>query len=291
MENCKRIVAMALVMTLMAGCVSNSARSSGVPPSFAEGLAAIDRNDFASASFHFAEFAKEGDPGSMNNLGVSLLMVSRKDEAIYWFKKASRYGDLNAKSTLAKMGETVPPSDLVGQHPSQLQREASQKVVAAVLIGALVGVTMYYAGKGGGTYSSSIKSSSSYFPPTTTYSSPPMGQTNYFPPTTTYSSPPMGQTNGGGYQTGDTVTTGGSSICPDGTYVAGNKCTIAPDGSYVGGSTATIAPDGSYVGGSTATIAPDGSYVGGSRSTICPDGSYVGGTSCQIQPDGSYTGR
>ena len=85
--------------------------------------------------------------------------------------------------------------------------------------------------------------------------------------------------------------TANAALCPDGTYVAGNKCTLAPDGTYVGGNKATLAPDGSYVGGSRSTLTPDGSYVGGSKSTLCPDGSYVSGTQCKLQPNGSYTGR
>ena len=38
------------------------------------------------------------------------------------------------------------------------------------------------------------------------------------------------------------------TMCPDGTYVGGDRCNMAPDGSYVGGDGVTMAPDGSYVG-------------------------------------------
>lgn len=83
-----------------------------------------------------------------------------------------------------------------------------------------------------------------------------------------------------------------AKLCPDGTYVSGNKCKLAPDGTYVGGDRAKLCPDGTYVGGGKCKLVPDGSYVGGSKKTkLCPDGTYVSGTRCKLQPDGSYTGE
>jgi hypothetical protein len=87
----------------------------------------------------------------MNNLGVALLMVNRRDEAVYWFKNAVRYGDRNASATLVKLKEQVPPADLVGKHPSQQTREAAQQALAIVAVGVLIGVTAYYTGKNGGS--------------------------------------------------------------------------------------------------------------------------------------------
>jgi hypothetical protein len=83
-----------------------------------------------------------------------------------------------------------------------------------------------------------------------------------------------------------------STLCPDGTYVAGDTCTLAPNGKYVGGRDSTLAPDGSYVGGRQGSrLAPDGSYVGGSgQMHLCPDGSYVNGN-CRLTPNGKYVGE
>jgi hypothetical protein len=83
-----------------------------------------------------------------------------------------------------------------------------------------------------------------------------------------------------------------STLCPDGTYVAGDTCTLAPNGRYVGGEGSTLAPDGSYVGGRQGSrLAPDGSYVGGSgQMHLCPDGSYVNGN-CRLTPNGKYVGE
>jgi hypothetical protein len=146
MQDHRRAIVMAILFAHLIGCGANPRL--GESPSFTKGLAAIDRKDFATASFHFAELAKEGNPESMNNLGVSLLMVDRKEEAIYWFKKASRYGEPNAKSTLKAMSEDVPPSDLVGQHPTQLQREVAEKIIVTTLIGIAVGVAAYHVSQG-----------------------------------------------------------------------------------------------------------------------------------------------
>lgn len=153
-----RIVAAILLVAHLAGCATGAPKYTSARPAFSDGLAAINREDFSLASYHFSELAKEGDPAAMNNLGVSLLMVNRKDEALYWFNKASRFGDSNARETLAKMGEHVPPLDMVGKHPTQLQKEATEKFVAAAALGILVGVSAYYSAKSSrsaGAYSDS----------------------------------------------------------------------------------------------------------------------------------------
>jgi hypothetical protein len=131
----------------LAGCVAGAPKYTSAPPHFEGGLTALGQKDFALASYHFAELAKEGNPAAMNNLGVALLMVDRRDEAVYWFNLAARYGNVHARDTLARLGESVPSADLVGRHPTQLQREATDKFVAALIVGGLFGVTLYYANK------------------------------------------------------------------------------------------------------------------------------------------------
>lgn len=153
MKSARQPIIALLVATQLVACISSGPRHTSAPPSFEEGIVALNKKDFPLASYHFSALAKEGDPSSMNNLGVALLMVDRRDEATYWLKSATRYGDPNAPQTLSKLGESIPAADLVGQHPAQLAREATEKFIAAVAIGALVGVTAYYAGKGSGGYS------------------------------------------------------------------------------------------------------------------------------------------
>ena len=38
------------------------------------------------------------------------------------------------------------------------------------------------------------------------------------------------------------------TMCPDGSYVGGDRCNMTPDGGYVGGDGYEITPDGGYVG-------------------------------------------
>lgn len=38
------------------------------------------------------------------------------------------------------------------------------------------------------------------------------------------------------------------TMCPDGSYVSGDRCQMTPDGGYVGGDGYEMTPDGGYVG-------------------------------------------
>jgi hypothetical protein len=78
----------------------------------------------------------------MNNLGVALMMVDRKEEAIFWFRKATQYGDRNAPKALTEMGEDIPQADLVGQHPTVLKEQQRAPLVEDIIVGALIGVAL-----------------------------------------------------------------------------------------------------------------------------------------------------
>jgi len=62
-----------------------------------------------------------------------------------------------------------------------------------------------------------------------------------------------------------------STMCPDGTFVGGDRCQMAPDGSFVGvsgsNSGAIMCADGSFVAGDRCQMAPDGSFVGVTESS------------------------
>lgn len=137
-----KIINLLLFSVFIAGCASNQLKADQTL--FIKGQAAIERGDFATASGIFSELAKSGYPAAMNNLGVSLLMVNREDEAIYWFNMASRYGDDNARETLSKMGAPAPSPDLIGQHPTQIQQEKAKQFFVTTLTGLAIGVTAYY---------------------------------------------------------------------------------------------------------------------------------------------------
>lgn len=46
------------------------------------------------------------------------------------------------------MGKDIPPSDLVGQHPIQLQKEEAERIIINTLLVIVIGVTVYYASQG-----------------------------------------------------------------------------------------------------------------------------------------------
>ncbi len=145
----RRMTACILAAVVLSGCIPQQAgRVTSSPAAFDDGLRALEKKDFALASYHFAELAKEGNPASMNNLAVALIMAGRQDDAIYWLNKAARFGDLNAPQTLERLGEPVPPADLIGRHPTQFQQEQAAKFFTAVAIGVLVGASIHYAAKG-----------------------------------------------------------------------------------------------------------------------------------------------
>jgi TPR repeat protein len=62
-----------------------------------------------------------------------------------------------------------------------------------------------------------------------------------------------------------------STMCPDGTFVGGDRCQMAADGSFVGvsgsNSGAIMCADGSFVGGDRCQMAADGSFVGVTESS------------------------
>lgn len=130
------------IAALMSGCASNQFKND--QSLFEDGQIAIQRGDFATASKIFSELSIAGYPEAMNSLGASLFMVDREDEALYWFNMASRYGDQTAKDNLTKMGKSVPPSDLIGRHPTQLQQARIEQLIVTTLTGLALGVTAYY---------------------------------------------------------------------------------------------------------------------------------------------------
>lgn len=136
------IIILLVIQTTFGGCTVASRKSFYDPPSFNKGLDALQAEDFSKASFYFAELAKGGDPAAMNNLGVALMMVKRKEEAIFWFKKATRYGDHNAPFALEDLGVPVPFADLIGKHPTVLVNKKNAELIGNIMIGALIGIAL-----------------------------------------------------------------------------------------------------------------------------------------------------
>mgnify|MGYP001051146953 CR=1 FL=1 len=141
---------------ILSGCTASMRRAMAEPPSFDLGMKYLNDKNFEKASYFFAELAKEGNPASMNNLGIALLMVNRKEEAIYWFQQATKYGDKTAPQNLTSLGESIPSADLVGTHQSQInevnKNEFINNLIYASIIGVALGVSLKYNQHSSRTY-------------------------------------------------------------------------------------------------------------------------------------------
>lgn len=142
------VVNILIFSVILSGCTASMRRSIVDPSSFDSGMKFLNEKNFEKASYYFAELAKEGNPASMNNLGAALLMVNRKDEAIYWFQQATLYGDKTAAQNLISLGESVPAAILIGTHQSQINQihnaEFINNFIYASILGVAVGVSLKY---------------------------------------------------------------------------------------------------------------------------------------------------
>lgn len=126
---------LAICIMLLAGCGKSS---------LIKGNEAFRSGDYASAESQWRELAEVGDAGALHNLGVlefhrgetaaaarwwqqavdqeyvpSMLalarlelMSGRRDAAVSHYRRAARWGNDRAASTLETLGETTPPADL-----------------------------------------------------------------------------------------------------------------------------------------------------------------------------------
>ena len=272
LSSCKLFTSLyVVILLLLNGCSATTIRALNDQPSFDKGMKSLNERDFEKSSFYFAELAKDGNPSAMNNLGVALMMVNRKDEAIYWFKQAVIYGDYTAKGNLISLGEKIPQHSLAGLHQSDINRMENKEFISNLFIAALVGVSLGLSMRYNTSYNALNLNSNSFVAPKTYDKSSNIINR-------------------------DTVSkghldTGRATLCPDGSYVTGTSCYMTPKGTYVGGSNATLCPDGSYVSGNNCYMTPKGTYVGSNTATLCPDGSYVSGRNCYMTPSGTYVGH
>lgn len=100
-----------LLTLLMVGCAASPSQ---------KGLDQMNRGNNQEAFNTFMACAKQGDSYCMNNVGYmianNLIHMEeghdREQAAITWFTLAARYGQPNARQTLAMMGLPLPPTDL-----------------------------------------------------------------------------------------------------------------------------------------------------------------------------------
>ncbi|WP_376696203.1 hypothetical protein [Wenzhouxiangella sp. EGI_FJ10305] len=131
----KSLGLLAICVTLLAGCGKSS---------LIKGNEAFRSGDYASAESHWRELAKAGGADAQHNLGVLELhrddaaaaarwwqqavaqefvpamlalarlelMSGRRDAAVSHYRRAARWGNDRAASTLEALGEPAPPADL-----------------------------------------------------------------------------------------------------------------------------------------------------------------------------------
>lgn len=283
----KLFISLSLVISLLLnGCTASMIRALNDQPSFDKGMKSLNERDFEKSSFYFAELAKDGIPAAMNNLGLSLMMVNRKDEAIYWFKQAVIYGDDTAKGNLIGLGEEVPNYSLAGLHQSDINRIENQEFISNLFIAALVGISLGVSMR----YQAQQTSMPSQYRYNSLNNASNVKSNPIIAPKIHNKSSNFINRGTDSVVNKSHFDTGRATLCPDGSYVSGTSCYMTPKGTYVGGSSATLCPDGSYVSGGNCYMTPKGTYVGSSTATICPDGSYVSGRNCYMTPKGTYVG-
>jgi TPR repeat protein len=88
---------------------------SALAASFDDGVAAYNRNDFATAAAVFTQLAEGGDPQAQHNLGLLYLEgkgVARDDaQAMFWYRKSADQGFASSQFDVGLMfedGEGVP---------------------------------------------------------------------------------------------------------------------------------------------------------------------------------------
>jgi Flp pilus assembly protein TadD len=99
----------ALLIVLVAGCATHNA----------EGVSALDRGDLNAAEQRFMEGVRRGDPMSINNMGVVYERRGDLNAAIQHYTLAARWGVGIAQQNLARLGQTVPTTDLAEQRSRQ----------------------------------------------------------------------------------------------------------------------------------------------------------------------------
>ncbi len=75
--------------------------------------------------------------------------------------------------------------------------------------------------------------------------------------------------------------------CPDGSYVAGDRCVLTANGAYASnGGPVGLAPSSAFPVG---RFPPSNVLAPQPHASLCPNGQYVVGT-CHLNPDGTYSG-
>lgn len=113
-----------LLAALLAGCATHNQ----------DGINALNRGDLSTAERLFSQGASQGDPMSLNNLGVVYERRGDRAMAISYYTLSARWGVPLAAQNLARLGAPVPSPDLA---MARDQRNAAQSAATADFIRAI----------------------------------------------------------------------------------------------------------------------------------------------------------
>lgn len=226
-------------------------------PSVSAGLKAYSSGDYDGALCHWLPKARLGDAAAQNNMGLLFLggltasTPKSDEEAAKWFLLAARQGFVLAMRNLAQLQIRLGYNEAANSWLATAAAVERQQAEGAAILGYAIGCMM-----AGG-----CSSAARYAP--TNESRPVSKGPNL---RQQVSLCPNGTFIGGQACTlapNGTYVYGRPTLAPDGTYVGGTP-RLAPNGTYVGGSgRILLCPDGSYVAGERCVLTPAGTYVGG----------------------------
>lgn len=120
------------------------------------GLGSTPRNR-AEASHWYLRSAQQGFVPAMVRLANIQTTDGYKEAALSWYLLAARWGDTDAVSALSRLGERIPPADLLAQKQHQDTASQANAAEAAVYLGASIGCAL--AGNCGSSGASAPKAS------------------------------------------------------------------------------------------------------------------------------------
>lgn len=236
---------------------NSSALPNSCRASVSKGLQAYQVGDFETALCHWLPKARGGDPAAQNNMGLlferGLTNQTPKsdEEAAKWYLLSARQGFVLAMRNLAQLQQRLGHNDVANSWLVMAAAAERQQAEGAEILSYQLGCMI-----AGG-----CASARSYSPTRATTGSNSSGlRTSQGPmlcPNGTYvGGSPCTRAPDGTYVYGQ------PTLAPDGTYVGGSP-RLAPNGTYVGGAGQIIqCPDGNYVAGERCILTPSGTYVG-----------------------------
>ena len=239
--------------------------------SYKKGLSAYQKGDYQTALCFWLPKAREGHSLSQNNMGFlfenGLTADTPKSDAqaAEWYVLAAKQGELIAMHNLARvqrrLGYLQAAESWERQAASAENQKAQSRAVLAGAVGYAIGCAV-----GGGCSDEPVYETARTVVPVGREKTPKSIPSDTIQARVGYKMCPDGS-----YVSGDscrlapdgTYVGGRPVMTPDGSY-AGDSYKLAPNGSYVGGSgNLKMCPDGSYVRGERCVMTPTGTYVGG----------------------------